>query len=496
MLVSKLEMRASEEAAFVQGVKAEALMEVVGTALAKIVNQFHPSPGRLIVFGGKGNNTGDVLVAARLLVNQGWHAQFRCAFPKKTLNKLASLKLKEFSRSILARGSLLHPPDVPLVVLDGMLGIGAIGSPCTEICAAINQIRRLREAGAWILAADIPTGLDADSGLPSASCVEADLTATVGFVKKGLVADTATNYVGRLALITLTELPSRRGDPAKLITPCLLKHWLLPRQFSSHKGLYGRVGVLAGSRRYPGAARLCAHAALRAGAGIVMLFLQETLEFYPPMMASLPPEAIILPIQSFNEIFQQRLDALCIGPGIGEEEKIEEILEIVREAQTPTVVDAGALNIVSRQPQVLRACRGLRLLTPHPGEFARLSPELAKLPRREAAEAFVSNYSAVTLLLKGARAIVAEAGTPSLINSTGNPGMGSAGMGDVLTGVCGSLLAQGLTPRQSASIGTWLCGRAAEIAIFSHGQSPQSLLAGDIVQSLGQAFSSLHQGTY
>jgi len=217
---------------------------------------------------------------------------------------------------------------------------------------------------------------------------------------------------------------------------------------------------------------------------------------YLSMVASLPPEAIVLPIRSFNEIFQQCLDALCIGPGIEEEEGAEEILEIVRNAQMPTVVDAGALNIVSRQPQVLRACRGLRLLTPHPGEFTRLSPELAKLPRREAAEAFVSGCPAVTLLLKGARAIVAEMDTPPLINSTGNPGMGSAGMGDVLTGVCGSLLAQGLTPRQSASVGTWLCGRAAEIAIFSHGQSPQSLLAGDIVQLLGQAFGSLHQGTY
>ncbi|ALJ56324.1 Bifunctional NAD(P)H-hydrate repair enzyme Nnr [Candidatus Xiphinematobacter sp. Idaho Grape] len=490
-------MRASEEAAFAQGVKVEALMEVVGAAVAKIVNQFYPHPGRLMVFGGKGNNTGDALVAARLLVNRGWHAQFRCAFPEEMLGELPSLKLMEFRQSVLAQqNSPLHLSGAPLVVLDGILGIGTNGPPCMEICVAINQIHHLREAGAWVLAIDIPTGLDADSGLPSAFCVAADLTATVGFVKRGLVADTATNYVGRLALITLIELPPGKGDPAELITPCFLKHWLSPRQFNSHKGLYGRVGILAGSRCYPGAARLCVHAALRAGAGVVMLFLQEKLGLYLSMVASLPPEAIVLPIRSFNEIFQQCLDALCIGPGIEEEEGAEEILEIVRNAQMPTVVDAGALNIVSRQPQVLRACRGLRLLTPHPGEFTRLSPELAKLPRREAAEAFVSGCPAVTLLLKGARAIVAEMDTPPLINSTGNPGMGSAGMGDVLTGVCGSLLAQGLTPRQSASVGTWLCGRAAEIAIFSHGQSPQSLLAGDIVQLLGQAFGSLHQGTY
>ncbi|QQY09016.1 MAG: NAD(P)H-hydrate dehydratase [Candidatus Xiphinematobacter sp.] len=494
MLVSDSEMRASEETAFAQGVKVEALMEIVGAAVAKIVNQFYPNPGQLIVFGGKGNNTGDALVAARLLVNRGWHVQFRCAFPENALNQLASLKLMEFSRSILAKDSPPCPSGA-VVVLDGLLGTGANGPPCAEICVAINQIHHLREAGAWVLAVDIPTGLNSNSGLPSAPCVEADLTATVGFVKKGLVADTAINYVGRLALITLTELPTGKGDPAELITPCLLKHWLLPRKFSSHKGLYGRIGILAGSRHYPGAARLCVHAALRAGAGVVILFLREKSELYLPMVASLPPEAIVLPFQSSEEIFQQRLDALCIGPGIREEEEME-ILEIVRKAQMPTVVDAGALNVVSRQPQVLRACRGLRLLTPHPGEFARLSPELAKLSRREAAEAFVSNYPAITLLLKGARAVIVEMDAPPLINSTGNPGMGSAGMGDVLTGVCGSLLAQGLTPRQSASAGAWLCGKAAEIAIFSRGQSPQSLLAGDIVQSLGQAFISLRQGTY
>lgn len=497
MLVSTAQMQASEEAAFVRGIRVEALMALVGESIAKIVKQFYPHPGQLIIFGGKGGNTGDVLAAATLLVQQGWRAQFQGSFPETSLNALISHKLMEFRQATLTQDLHLPISNSALVVLDGLLGIGAKGPPRAEICAAIDRIDTLRRGGAWVLAADVPTGLHADSGLPNISCVKADLTASIGFVKKGLVADTATNYVGRLALVSLPELLLESSDDtAELIVPRLIAPWLPPRNFNSHKGLFGRVGILAGSRCYPGAARLCTYAALRAGAGIVILFLKEEEEIlYSILATSLPPEAIIFPVRSFNEIFQQHLDVLCLGPGITEEDGVEELLEIVREAQVPAVIDAGALNIIARQPNILCECNGLRLLTPHPGEFSRLSPKLAKLPRRQAAEAFVSDYP-VTLLLKGARAIVTEIDTPSLINSTGNPGMSSGGMGDAMTGVCGALLAQGLTPRQAASIGIWLCGRAAEIAIFSHGQSPQSLIAGDVIQLLGQAFCSLYRETY
>ncbi len=491
MLLSPSQVKAAETLAFAQGVQVETLMETAGKAVADIVGQFHPKPGRLAVWGGKGNNAGDALVAARILVKRGWQAEFFGAFPEANLGKFAAQKLTEFRET--CRSTSFSRPSSSFVVLDGLLGIGAQGPLRPEISTAIKEIRRLRkEEGAWVLAVDIPTGLDGEYGLPSTPCVEADLTATIGFVKTGLLADSATQYVGRLAWIPLPELVATEGDPAQLITPELLRTWLPPRNFNSHKGTYGRVGILAGSRNFPGAARLCTHAALRAGAGYVTLFATE--ELHSLIATSLPAEAILHPIRSFREVLQQPLNALCIGSGLGKE-NTSEILEIVREATMPSVIDADALNAVADDPKILHECRGPRLLTPHPGEFARLAPHLAGLPRREAAEAFVADHH-VTLLLKGARTVIADRERPPLFNSTGNPGMGSGGMGDTLTGVCGALLAQKLDTREAAATGAWLCGRAAEIAIFSRQQSPESLLASDVTQFLGQAFRVLRVGIY
>jgi len=496
MFLLPSQVKTAETLAFAQGVQAETLMEIAGKAIADIVCQFHSRPGRLAVWGGKGNNAGDALVAARILVERRWQAEFFGAFPEADLGKLATQKLMEFREACQSAALTFCPSSSAFVVLDGLLGIGAQGPLRPEIRTAIKEIQRLRkENGAWVLAVDIPTGLDAESGRPSTPCVEADLTATVGFVKTGLVSDSATRYVGRLAWIPLPELVAPiEGDPAQLITPELFRTWLPPRDFDSHKGTYGRVGILAGSRNFPGAARLCVRAALRAGAGYVTLFATE--ELHSLIAASLPPEAILHPIQAFREVLQQPLNALCIGPGLGKANR-SEILEIVREANMPSVIDADALNALAADPdpKILHECRGPRLLTPHPGEFARLAPHLARLPRREAAEAFVAEHP-VTLLLKGARTVITERGQPSLFNSTGNPGMGSGGMGDTLTGVCGALLAQGLNTRQAAAIGAWLCGRAAEIAIFSRQQSPESLLANDVSKLLGLAFTEFRTNSY
>lgn len=486
MFLSPSQVQVIEKTAFESGVQAEALMETAGKGIAQIVRQFHPLPGHVVAWCGKGNNAGDVLVAARILVQWGWSAKFCCAFPEAALGKLAAQKLTEFRNVYQSLHS--SASSGPLVILDGLLGTGAHGSPCPEICRAIDAIYQLRRAnGAWVLAADIPTGLDGESGEASSCCVQADLTATIGFVKNGLVADAATPHVGRLAFIPLKELDAKEGDPAELITPHILRPWFPPRSFDSYKGMYGRVGILAGSQTFPGAARLCAQAALRAGAGYVILFVTE--DIYPLIVSSVPPEIIVHPIRSFQKILEQPLDALCIGPGLGQKNHAD-ILDIVQNAAMPCVVDADALNAIATSPQILHDCHGLRLLTPHSGEFARIAPHLAKLPRREAAETFVADKQ-ITLLLKGARTIIAEKGIPSLFNSTGNPGMASGGMGDTLTGVCGALLAQGLSPHQAASAGAWLCGRAAEIAIFLRGQSPESLLASDISDNLGQAFRAV-----
>jgi NAD(P)H-hydrate epimerase len=318
--------------------------------------------------------------------------------------------------------------------------------------------------------------------------VIADLTVTIGQPKTGLVADTATNFVGRLALAPLPELATDEGDPAALLTPELLQPLHKPAPFDSHKGLWGRVGILAGSRGFLGAAHICAEAALRTGGGLVTLYALP--DAYELLATVAPPEVMVKPVRDYRETLEDRFDAVGIGPGLGGESD-DAILEVVARFPGPMVVDADALNALSRRG-LPEAFAGPRLLTPHPGEMARLFPESAHLPRRAVAEQFVERHG-VTLLLKGARTVIAEAGATTVFNTTGNPGMGSGGMGDALTGVCAALLAQKHPPREAAMLGAWLCGRAAERFVFGPNGSPESLVASEVIRNLGGAFRDLQR---
>ncbi len=246
---------------------------------------------------------------------------------------------------------------------------------------------------------------------------------------------------------------------------------------------------MAGARGTIGAARLCSEAAARAGGGLVTLYVQP--DSFELLATSCVPEVMVKPVADFRAVLDDNLDALAIGPGLGDEHD-EEICEILRRIEVPTVVDADALNALARNAFGFQTCSTQLLLTPHPGEFARLAPDLATLPRAKAAQRFVDQHG-VTLLLKGARTIIAERSQPPLYNTTGNPGMGTGGMGDVLTGVLAALLAQGCSRRSSASLGAWLCGRAAERHVFGPSGSPESLLASDVIASLGSAFRDLRR---
>jgi NAD(P)H-hydrate epimerase len=197
---------------------------------------------------------------------------------------------------------------------------------------------------------------------------------------------------------------------------------------------------------------------------------------------------MVKPVRDHREALEDRLDAIGIGPGLGSAND-DAILAVVTSFPGPAVVDADALNALSRRG-LPAALAGPRLLTPHPGEMARLFPESVHLPRREAAERFAARHG-VTLLLKGARTVIAEADAPTVFNTTGNPGMGSGGMGDALTGVCAALLAQKHSPREAAMLGAWLCGRAAERYVFGPNGSPESLVASEVIRDLGGAFRDL-----
>ena len=189
-----------------------------------------------------------------------------------------------------------------------------------------------------------------------------------------------------------------------------------------------------------------------------------------------------------------RHDVLAIGPGLGTG-RAEEVLELIGRAPQPMIVDADALNILAAHPDALARCAGPRLLTPHPGEMARLDPASATRPRGETVADFTARFPA-TLLLKGARTLIGERGRALSYNTTGNPGMATGGMGDVLTGVCAALAGQGLALYDAARLGAWLCGRAAELAVFSGTESEESLSATHVIARLGEACKNLRAGCW
>jgi NAD(P)H-hydrate epimerase len=494
-------MRAAEEAAFARGITAEALMEEAGAGIARALEKFFPQPGRCLVFAGKGHNAGDAFVAARWLISSGWEIESRLVYPEDELSALTKQKLNELREAQSGRGLCAPIPGVAaigarrllphsFILLDGLLGLGAHPPLREPIRSACREINSLGENGCQIIAIDLPTGLDADSGAADADCVVADFTITVGSAKSGLVADPALDFVGRLEVVVLDDL---RRDELPLVEGLAIPESLRPllprRKFSSYKNQFGRLGIVAGARGFTGAALMCSLGALRAGAGLVEVFVPE--EIYDIVAGAAPPEAMVKPVKTYRGLLREPVDAWAIGPGLGKG-RAAEVLRLMREARQPMVIDADGLNLLAEKINALKKIRGPRLLTPHPGEMKRLFPN-EKNSRAETAAAFCQKYS-VTLLLKGSRTIVAEAGKPLSYNTTGNPGMATGGMGDVLTGVCGALLGAKLSPYDAACLGAWICGRAAELAIFNGNASEESLLPRDVLENLGGAFNEIRKG--
>ena len=483
MILTCAEMKALEERAFADGIRAEDLMEEAGAQIARAVRQFFPTPARCVVFFGKGHNGGDALVAARWLALAGWEIELRPAFAESEWAELTARKHREMG------AGATFSENKKLVVLDGLLGIGAGGALREPIRAATRAINRLRaDRNAHVFALDLPTGLDGDTGAADPDAVIADFTLTIGCAKTGLLADAATNFVGRLAVLPLDELTKRFATTgsAEVATAANLAALLPRRRFDLHKGDCGRVGIVAGSPGFTGAAVMAAEACIHAGAGLVTLYVSSEVQ---PRIA---PEVMVKSTASYLEMLDAGHDVLAIGPGLGTARR-DEILAIIERAAQPVVVDADALNVLATHIESLDSCAGPRLLTPHPGEMARLFPESQKLSRRETVAQFNARFPAA-LLLKGARTLIGQSAFPLSYNTTGSPGMATGGMGDVLTGVLAALAAQGLALYDSARLGAWLCGRAAECAITRGSESEESLTATHLIARLGEAFRDLRAG--
>lgn len=461
-----------------------------------------PEREHWLILAGKGNNGGDGLVAARYLREAGIGVTVAYALPPEQLQ--GDARLQREAALALGIPMLVHGRDAVdygacTGIVDALLGTGAHGEPRG---AYADMIAAANASGKIIVSADIPSGVNADTGEVSQPCIAARLTVCLAFLKRGLTQYPGAAAAGEVVVRSIgipSELCGQQEGMAFLLTEATLRGRLRVdtarrRSPDGHKGTYGHVLVAAGSPRMSGAGLLCSRAALRAGSGLVTWALPAPLL---PHMAGAAPEIMLAPAaggdwdeasaESVLELAQSR-DVLAIGPGLGRFDSDGRWLRSLWEgAECPLVVDADALNMLA-DCEDMASWTGRKadtVLTPHPGEMARLAGLSTKEIQRDRMAAAVHYAAAhqVTLVLKGARTIIAAPDGTAYVNMTGNAGMATGGSGDVLTGIIAALLAQGLTGPQAAAYGVYLHGLAGEAAAARRGHM-SSLIAGDLIEAL------------
>ncbi|HOW96635.1 MAG TPA: NAD(P)H-hydrate dehydratase [Kiritimatiellia bacterium] len=510
----ELDRRTIEEAE----TPGEVLMERAGQGVADAVARLAETAGfhhpLVHLIAGRGNNGGDAFAAARFLKEDGFAVQVWIA---GAANEIQGDALRHFSRmkdaKITARElptredweeSLAYPAAGDLLV-DGVLGTGGSGPARGPAAGAIEYINQ-QSRQALVVAIDLPSGLNADTGAAEGAAVRADLTVTMGLPKRGLLEPAALEYVGALEVVDI-------GIPAEYITQAALAEDrefihpndlrpLLPRRpRATHKGSQGHVLLIGGARGYAGAIAMAARAALRSGVGLVTVLTPAGVA---PIVAGSVLEAMVqggpeTDTGSLSAAFwadwRNRIDkfgAVLIGPGLTRNPEGTAIMRhLIRECPPPLVMDADALSLLEGQPHFIAKCRRTALITPHPGELARLMAqdiETIQQDRHAAARAAAESTGAV-VVLKGAGTLVAETGKPVQMNLTGNPGMATGGTGDVLAGLAAGLLAQGLTPYDAARLAVYLHGRAGDTAALHKSQA--GLTALDVLDELPYAFREI-----
>lgn len=505
--LSAQEMRRVDAAAADHGTPGSVLMENAGAALARVALSLAGPQGRFFVLCGAGNNGGDGVVAARHLAIAG-----RSVFVE-LLGDASALQgdPARNARAMTASGLSFAPiaEDMPIglgdVVIDALFGIGLNRPPEGAFVDAIGRMSVWRAAGARVVAADVPSGLHSDTGVPYAPCVTADATTAFGFLKLGQVIEPGASRCGALELIDIGIPRAAHSVLASqgtfLLEESDVRGRLPLRRAESHKGTFGHVLVIAGSWGKTGAAALAAKAALRSGAGLVTVAtrpesLQPVMQYAPEIMGIELVNDGPLCLADFNSILEAAdgKQALVIGPGIARGDETGRLIgALLEELAIPCVLDADALNAIASNPAVLDKARGEILLTPHPGEMARLidktTAEIAA-DRVGIARAFATLHS-VVLLLKGARTIVSRHDGAVFINPTGNAGMATGGSGDVLAGLLGALLAQGLSTEDAAVVGAWAHGAAGDLGAARRGQL--GLIASDLIDHLGDVWTRWHR---
>lgn len=467
------------------GIPGAVLMENAGRGAAEsIVARFADLfPGPVLVLAGKGNNGGDGYVIARCLQQRGWRVQtvVLCehAAVAGDARRNLDILLKLGGEVVFApdEGRLaaaLAKREASRLLVDALFGTGLGSAVRGHYAFAVNWLNR---HPAPVAAVDIPSGLDAGNGQVLGCCVEADLTLTFAQPKIGQVVFPGAGYVGELKTVDI-GIPAgllEKVAPAQIWVDAAEARRMLPsRPTDGHKGTFGHLLVIGGSTGKSGAAALSADGAVRAGAGLVTVGcpvgIHPVLEvkLTEPMTVPLTEVDGGLSLQAMAAIaaLWEGKQALALGPGLGRgEETLALVRCLVRSCSRPMVIDADGLNALAEHCEILaERAPGSTVLTPHPGEMSRLAGVAIDEIQRDRvgfSRAFAHRHQ-VVLVLKGARTLTAAPDGRVFINSTGNPGMAAGGMGDVLTGLIGGLLGQGMAPAEAAALGVYLHGRAAD----------------------------------
>ncbi|MDB5812166.1 MAG: yjeF-like protein hydroxyethylthiazole kinaserelated protein [Betaproteobacteria bacterium] len=435
-------------------------MERAGLAAAHIARSLCADRGRaVLVIAGPGNNGGDALVVARHL--KEWWFKVEVVFTGEPAKLPADARAAHDAWRDADGITLTQMPANPGcdLIVDGLFGIGLRRDLTAEHAATVAAINRL---SCRVLALDVPSGLDSDTGAVRGCAVRAHTTATFIGLKAGLLTLEGPDYCGEIHLCTLGLAPPASPYKSRVIGADILNALLPVRRLNSHKGDYGSVGILGGAAGMAGAALLAGRAALQLGVGRVYLgLLHDTKLGYDPVQ----PELMLRPAHQILGL--EHLNAFAIGPGLGQTPDAFKLVMDALQTGRPLVIDADALNLLAQDGSLQQAAASRSaptLLTPHPAEAARLlgSDTAAVQSDRIGAAITISQRYKSFVVLKGAGSVCTNANGAWYINTSGNPGMASAGMGDVLTGIITALLAQGVDPLKALLGGVHLHGAAGD----------------------------------
>lgn len=477
------------------GIDSLALMERASAAFTKVFIEYFPDKNLpILVACGNGNNGGDGLAVARMLYEADYVVLVMDAGnERRSADNATNLaRVRELQIPVVDVSDGI-PPEFPAdgtILIDALFGTGLsrpVTGPLAKLIEAINAAPTTR------VALDLPSGLPAD-GTPSGAIIHADYTFCLGYPKFALFAPANTPYLGKWELLPFElndDFVNALNAEAEVITAENVQPLVKIRHANDHKGTFGHALLVAGAFGTMGAAVIAGRAVLRAGAGLLTCHVPRS--GYEIMQISFPEAMCQVDAHRYHTTKvgpTDRYTTIGVGPGLGQAELTAEALrDLLASYDRPMVIDADALNLISKHPEFWELIPANSILTPHPKEFERLFGPTDNDQARTQVQREASKSKRVIIVLKTGFTCITTPSGHRFYNTTGNPGMGTAGTGDALTGVLTGLLAQGYAPEVAARLGVYLHGLAGDIAAERLG--PEFLLAEDVVDNLGRAYRQL-----